>query len=365
MTKCIAIITVVLFQLVTFGATAGVQGAVKIAQTEPGIPQQYEGTPSDPDMWRYLRQGGTGRSDAQDHKARRLIQSSSERWRLFLVERLPDLGAWLLAGMCGLLTVFYMARGRIRIQAGFSPNLILRFGFLERFAHWLLAVSFLVLAVTGLNMMYGSEIVKPLIGYTQFATVTGYGKMLHDYTGFSFMAGLLLIVVIWIRDNFPDRSDLVWLARGGGLFSRHEHPPARRFNAGQKIVFWFVVLAGALVSFSGLCLMFPFTFAPFANTFAALNMLGAELPTDLTAVTEMQLTLIWHGALGVVMIAVIIAHIYVGSIGMEGAFDAMATGHVDENWAHQHHSEWARNQEISERPVIDSSASGRTGRATP
>jgi formate dehydrogenase subunit gamma len=313
------------------------------------IPVNIEGTPSDPEMWRYLRRGGAGRSTVRDKKVQTLIQSSGEEWRAFRVERLPRYGTWALAGVCTLLIAFFMVRGRIRIETGFAKNSILRFGSVDRFAHWLLALSFLVLAVTGLNILYGSDVIMPLIGHTRFAKVAGYGKWLHDFTGFSFIAGLVLVLVLWVRDNIPERTDLIWLRGAGGLLPRAEHPPARRFNAGQKIIFWFVVLAGASVSFSGICLIFPFNFAPFGGTFAVLNWLGAGLQTDLSPVQEMQLTLTWHGVLGIIMIAVIIAHIYLGSIGMEGAIDAMSTGHVDENWARQHHSLWAADQTISKR----------------
>ena len=314
-------------------------GAVRLVRDLPGNVWEI---PSDPEIWRFLRGGGRGITAVPDRKAETLIQSSGQRWRAFRNDQLPLYGKWGLAGMSGLLALFFAIRGRIRIAAWFSGKAVLRFRSIERFTHWLLATSFLVLAITGLNILYGRDVIKPLIGYTAFAEVTAYGKWLHDFTGFSFIVGLILILLLWARDNMPERCDLVWLARGGGLFSRGVHPPARRFNAGQKIIFWFVVLAGALVSFSGLSLLFPFTLKPFSEIFAALNLFGYDLPTDLSPLEEMQLTHAWHAVLGIVMIVVIIAHIYLGSIGMEGAFDAMATGYVDENWALEHHPLWAQ-----------------------
>lgn len=368
-----------LFLMVMVATMMTAHAAGNAEQPAHDIPVNIEGTPWDPEMWRYLRRGGAGQSTIQDQKGRTLIQSSGEEWRAFRVERLPRFGAWALAGMCTLLIAFFMVRGRIRIETGFAQKSILRFGSVDRFAHWLLALSFLVLAVTGLNILYGSDVIMPLIGHTRFAKVAGYGKWLHDFTGFSFIAGLVLVLVLWVRDNLPNRTDLIWLRGAGGLLSRAEHPPAKRFNAGQKIIFWFVVLAGVSVSFSGICLIFPFNIAPFSGTFAALNLLGAGLPTNLSPVQEMQLTLTWHGGLGIIMIAVIIAHIYVGSIGMEGAFDAMATGYVDENWARQHHSLWAADQLIGKRhgrsdsatdasnllSITNNNASQQNGRGTP
>jgi formate dehydrogenase subunit gamma len=129
------------------------------------------------------------------------------------------------------------------------------------------------------------------------------------------------------------------------------HPPAHRFNAGQKITFWFVILAGASMSFSGICLLFPFTFSPFAETFAVINLFGLRLPTDLSPLQEMQLTHAWHAVLGIFMIVVIIAHIYLASVGMEGAFDGMASGYVDENWAREHHALWMA--ELNTEPSSD------------
>ncbi|NNE21885.1 MAG: formate dehydrogenase subunit gamma, partial [Rhizobiales bacterium] len=319
------------------------------------VPVNIEGTPWDPEMWRYLRQGGAGQSKVPDKKAATLIQSSGQEWREFRVELLTRYGKWMLAGVFAVLALLFMTRGRIRIEAGFSEKPILRFGSLERFAHWLLALSFFVLALTGLNILYGGDVVMPLIGHSRFAKVAAVGKWLHDFTGFSFIAGLILILVLWVRDNLPDRTDFIWLRQGGGLLPKQEHPPAKRFNAGQKIIFWFVLLAGGSVSVSGICLILPFTFAPFSGTFAALNYFGADFPTDLSSVQEMRLTLSWHGGLSIIMIAVVIAHVYVGTVGMEGAFDAMATGDVDENWARQHHSLWAAEQIAgkSGSPTVD------------
>ena len=342
-------ITIAVLVFALFAATAPIAAQADmssahsdaIVQIADDLPGNVKGTPRDPDIWRSLRKGGRGHTAVPDRKAGTLIQSSGQRWRQFRETLLPRYGIWGLAGMCALLALFFMVRGRIRIEAGFSGNLVLRFGSIERVAHWLLAVSFIVLAITGLNILYGSQVVKPLLGYGAFAQVTAYGKWLHDFTGYAFMAGLVLVLVLWARDNMPNRHDLIWLLRGGGLFSRGTHPPAKRFNAGQKIIFWFVVLAGAPMSFSGICLIFPFTFTPFSDTFAVVNLFGYDLPTDLSLVQEMQLTHAWHAVLGIIMIVVIIAHIYLGSIGMEGAYDAMANGYVDENWAREHHPLWA------------------------
>ena len=157
---------------------------------------------------------------------------------------------------------------------------------------------------------------------------------------FAFMLGLVLMVVLWVRHNLWDKYDWGWIRAGGGMFSDDVHPPARKFNTGQKVVFWAVILAGASISYSGLALMFPFTMEPFAGTFAFLNNFGTELPTKLEPIQEMQLLQSWHAIVAVVLIGLIFAHIYIGSVGMEGAIDAMWTGEVDENWAREHHAAW-------------------------
>jgi formate dehydrogenase subunit gamma len=275
-----------------------------------------------------------------------MIQSEGDNWRAFRNGPLSTYGVWGLAGIVGLLALFFLVRGRIRIEAGPSNERVTRFVGIERFGHWLTAVSFIVLGLTGLNVLYGRYFLKDAIGSEAFAQITFYGKLLHNYVAFAFMLGLVLILIMWIKDNFPSRTDFGWIIRGGGLLSKHSHPPAKKFNAGQKLIFWLVILGGASLSLSGLALMFPFEFPMFAKTFEAINALGFEriagyaLPTELTPIEEMQLSQLWHAIMALFMIVVIIAHIYIGSIGMEGAFAAMGSGEVDANWAREHHSIW-------------------------
>ena len=133
------------------------------------------------------------------------------------------------------------------------------------------------------------------------------------------------------------------------MLSKGSHPPAEKFNAGQKMLFWLVILGGVSISLSGLALLFPFKFAWFSGTFAFLDLFGARLPTDLTPLQETQLAELWHAAVGLLLVALIIGHVYIGTLGMEGAFDAMGTGKVDANWAREHHGIWAA--EIEQRPA--------------
>lgn len=305
------------------------------------VPGDTLGTTSDSDYWRAVRHGLQGNVSIPDKKAGTLVQSEGEAWRSFRNGPLTLYASWALLGTIVLLGLFYAIRGRIRIEHGRSDKTITRFKAVERFGHWMLAVSFIILGLTGLNILYGRYVLKPIIGDGAFGFLTQMGKYLHNYLAFAFMAGLAMIFVMWVRHNLPDRTDIKWLLQGGGIFSKKLHPPAKKFNAGQKVIFWAVIIGGLSLSLSGWALLFPFTTHFFAGTFDKVNLIfGTELPTALTALQEQQLNALWHSIMAVFMICVILAHIYIGSIGMEGAFDAMGTGEVDLNWAKEHHSIW-------------------------
>ena len=318
------------------------------AQQSGAVPGNSLGNASESEIWRAIRRSDRGTVSIPDKQAGVLIQSEGDNWRALRNGPLPLYGAWTLAAVIVLLAVFFAARGRIRIEAGASGKTVERFGALERFSHWLVASSFIVLALTGLNLMYGRYVIKPLLGPANFAAITLAGKYAHNFVGFAFVVGLILVFVLWIRQNIPNKVDLIWLAKGGGMFMKGLHPPAEKFNAGQKIVFWIVVLGGMSMIVSGLALIFPFQFTLFEWSLRALNMVGLDLPTAVTPILEMQLSQLWHAVLGLIMIALILAHIYIGTIGLEGAFDAMATGQVDENWAKEHHNLWVASRDTVE-----------------
>lgn len=296
----------------------------------------------DSDMWRAVRKGIQGTVSIPDKNAAQLVQSEGDNWRAVRNGPLVRWGGIALGAIIVLLALFYLVRGKIRVEHGLSGKTVTRFGDIERVGHWLLAVSFIILAITGLNITFGKMVLMPVIGKAAFSSISALGKWLHNYVAFAFMAGLVMVFVIWIKENFPDRYDLPWLAKGGGMFTKGVHPASRKFNAGQKILFWLVVLVGISISLSGIMLLFPFQFAMFGKTFAFLNIFGFGLSTDLTPIQEMQLASLWHAIVALALIVVIIAHIYIGTIGMEGAFDAMGSGEVDENWAKEHHSVWAK-----------------------
>lgn len=330
---------------VLYAVAVGMTGAPSLdhpalAQSAATLPLNVRPQPGSADTWRLIRRGIRGKVSILDKKAGVLIQSEGEDWRSVRDGPLTVYGVWLLVAVVGALALFLALRGRIRIESGFAGTRVERFKSVERFAHWLTASTFVVLALTGLNMLYGRYVLKPLIGPEAFSIVTRIGKYAHDFLSFAFMAGLVLIFVLWVRDNIPKRYDLIWLAKGGGLFSRGTHPPAGKFNAGQKLLFWLVVLLGGSLSVTGFFLLLPFHYAAWGPTFGVIDLFGFDLPTKLQPLQEMQLTQLWHAIVALVMMALIIAHIYIGTLGMEGAFDAMGSGLVDENWARAHHRLW-------------------------
>ena len=316
-----------------------------VAQTSGNVPGNTLGNQSDAEFWRQIRKGQAGNISIKDGNSAVLIRSQGEDWRSFRNGPLLTYSAWALLIIVVLLALFFVVRGRIRVESGTGKRRIRRFNAIERCSHWIAAVSFILLALTGLNLMYGRELLLPVLGPEAFAAVTLWGKYAHNYVAFAFMISLILLFVLWIKENIPNRHDILWILKGGGVLVKGVHPPARKFNAGQKIVFWIVILGGASVSASGIALLFPFEFPMFAKTFEILNVLGLDLPTKLTPVQEMQLSQLWHAIVAIGLIVMILAHIYIGTLGMVGAFDAMGTGEVDENWAREHHPLWVAEME--------------------
>ena len=341
-----------------FGNTAYAQSNPNVRPpanaVENAPPQRPVTTPErggnyDIELWKKLRQGAQGTVTIPDTKSGILVQAEGSEWTELQRKELPQWGGYAMAAMLSLLLLFYLARGKIRIARGPAGVTITRFTALERASHWLMAVSFVLQGLTGLVALYGRDFLIPVIGKTAFATLAHGSKLIHAYVAFAFMVGLVVSFVLWVSYNFPNRHDLIWLAKGGGMFSKHGHAPAKKFNAGQKILFWTIMLGGASLSLSGLSLLLPFEFGLFSKTFEVLNLFGFDLPTKLLAVEEMQYAVTWHSIVALGLICVIFGHIYIGTIGMEGAFDAMGTGEVDLNWAKEHHDLWVKEEMEKDR----------------
>jgi formate dehydrogenase subunit gamma len=270
----------------------------------------------------------SGRVSIPDQKSANLIHPAGRDWRYFHEVTLRWIGAIAIIGMLVILVAFYLIRGQVKLERGPSGRRILRFNAFERFVHWMTASCFIILALSGLNITFGKLLLPPVIGESAFATWAQYAKYAHNYLSFPFTLGVFCIFLMWIAGNIPNKVDVEWARRGGGLIG-DDHPPAYRFNAGQKMIYWIVVIGGTLVAASGYLLMFPFY---------------------ATGIDGQQLAQIVHGVIAVLFVTAMLAHIYIGSIGMEGAFEAMSEGTVDVNWAKQHHALWLEQESARTGP---------------
>jgi len=303
-------------------------------------PWNSRGGPTTDEMELLADQRGTvvsGRVTIPNQSAGILIQPDGRDWRTFRNQVLKWAGIIALVGVLAALAVFYFLTGPKRIQGGRSGRKVQRFTLAERVNHWMTSSAFVLLALTGLNITYGAYWLRPIIGPQAFTTITYYGQAIHHYVAFAFMAGVVVMLIQWTRLNLFNRVDIAWLKAGGPVAKGH--PPAEKFNAGQKGLFWLTTLGGIAVSVSGLFIM---------------------VPGLLDNVIQNQWAHIVHGVLAFGMMAVILGHIYIGSIGMEGSFEAMRDGEVDYNWAREHHSLWIDQElERARRNVAPDNLPGR------
>ncbi|MGX9353216.1 formate dehydrogenase subunit gamma [Shimia sp. W99] len=305
------------------------------------------GGTSDPELWRAIRYGSAETSvSAGGEVATVLMQDGGMKWLEWRQGRLQIWGFWMVVGTAGALLAFFLLRGRIRIDEAKTGRTVTRFKAIERFGHWLLGISFLVLGLTGLLVLFGRKFIAPLVGKDFNANLLLVSKVVHNNVSWAFMLGLIVVFVMWVIHNIPNRTDIVWLRQFGGIIG-NAHPPAKKFNAGQKMIFWSVILLGAMISATGIALLFPFQFPIFGTTFGLMNEWGlgalvglGDGSADMAPHEHMQMAQGWHAIAAFILMMIVTAHVYIGSIGMEGAFDAMGSGEVDEAWAHQHHSIW-------------------------
>jgi formate dehydrogenase subunit gamma len=330
--------------------TGGIQGqnifdvkpeVKRDASSEPGYDKQTNGQRNavqpgnNSPMWRDVKEGVKGYTSlpaSQDPEAGVLIQrqvqypgsrftSAGEAWRQTRNHWIIPYGAALLAIVVLALGIFYFTKGTIEQHGADTGRKIERFTPFERAAHWSNAVAFVILAVSGLIMAFGKFFLLPLIGQTLFGYLTYALKNLHNFVGPLFVVSLVIVFLTFLKDNFPQRGDLRWLLTFGGLFGKKE-VPSHRFNAGEKAIFWGGVLfLGVIVIASGL-------------------VLDKLIPNLLYDRGTMQIAHMVHAVATIAMMAMFIGHIYMGTIGMRGAYKAMRTGWVDETWAREHHEYW-------------------------
>ncbi|MDP5219092.1 formate dehydrogenase subunit gamma [Ruegeria sp. 2205SS24-7] len=310
------------------------------------------GGASDPELWRQLRYGSADVTVSSGGEvASVLMQDGGMAWLEFRKGPLATYGGYLLLGTIALLAVFFVLRGRIRLDYEKTGRTVTRFKTFERAAHWLLAGSFILLGITGLLTLFGRMLIAPYISKEFNATLLMGSKFIHNNVAWAFIVALIVVFCLWVWHNIPNSTDITWFAQAGGIIGS-KHPPAKKFNGGQKVIFWSVILLGASISLTGVSLLFPFEFPMFLKTFDILRSAGINelpfygpLPTALAPHEEMQYAQAWHAIVAFVLMAIIFAHIYIGSVGMEGAYDAMGSGEVDEAWARQHHSLWLEELE--------------------
>ncbi len=308
-----------------------VQSAAQPAPEDSQARRQVVQPGNNAPVWREVKSGEANYTSIKGPETGVLIQqqakffgqdsmsTAGEAWRKYRNGPITVYGGWLIVLALVALGAFYLWKGPIRLHEPPSGRMILRFTMLERWAHWSVAISFCILGVSGLVILFGKHILLPVIGYTLFAWLTILMKNLHNFIGPLFILSIVLMAIIYVRYNLPAKGDLTWLARFGGMFSGKE-VPSGRFNAGEKGWFWLgVVVLGTVMSVSGLIMLFP--------NFDQVR-------------TTMQQANIVHGAAGVIFMAMSFAHIYLGTIGMEGAYDGMRHGYVDEEWAREHHELW-------------------------
>jgi len=258
-----------------------------------------------------------GRGTLPNDQSYVLEQTRGRLWSRIDSVFLPLMGAAAIIVMACLLAALYLWRGGMQFgeRAG---RTILRFNVFERLVHWTTTICFLILAISGLNITFGTTLLLPLIGADAFSGWSLALKYLHNYLGLPFTIGVALMFVLWVRSNLPAWIDLEWIKAGGGMFGG-ESPPTGRFNAGEKMIFWTTIFGGGAVIMTGYALIFPFY--------------G-------TGIVAMQLAHLAHGTVGLLFIAAILVHTYMATLGTPGALESMTTGQVDVNWAKHHHSLW-------------------------
>ena len=269
------------------------------------------------EYWRAVRQGTEGYSAVSSPEAGVLIQNGGENWRSVRNGPVKFFGGSFIIFVLLLLLAKHIVRGRDKLEHR-TGRTVTRWSAFERVMHWYVAISFIILAITGLSLIFGRTLLIPLLGKEGFAAWAQLAKPVHDYLALPFAAGLLFILVMWFRHNMPKAYDLQWLKSLGGAIG-DGHPPAGFFNAGEKVFYWLVFFVGITMTVSGVFLLFP----------------------NLDTVREtMQFWHIIHLCTGLLIIGVALGHMYLGSIGTEGVLEGMVSGEVDEGFARQHHSLW-------------------------
>ena len=297
--------------------SAGAQPSNVEQQQKRNVEQPYNNAP----MWRDVRKEGQEHyTSVKGRETGVLVQSAGNTWRQIRNGPVTFYGGWLVVVIGLIIAALYFGRGPIKLHDKPTGRMVQRFTSMEQVVHWCTAISFVVLGLSGLIMLFGKHLLLPVIGYTLFAWLSALAKNLHNFVGPFFIASVVVMIFMWLRDNLPRAYDFQWFTRAYGFFVRGEHIPSGRFNAGEKGWFWICVVAlSVVVSYTGVILLFP----NFDQTRAV-----------------MQEAWIWHATAALIYTAISLGHIYMGTIGVEGSYQCMRTGAVDETWAREHHQLW-------------------------
>ena len=301
-------------------------------------------------FWRGVRESGNqpGFTTLPDNEGATLIQrftqypgsdfaTAGEAWRQVRNKWIVPYGGALLLIVLLAIALFYWSKGSMGHSTNTSGRRIERFTPFERAAHWTNAAAFVVLAISGLVMAFGKYFLLPVTGATLFGWLTYALKTAHNFAGPLFAVSVVIVFITFVKDNIPRAEDATWLKKGGGMLSNQE-VPSHRFNAGEKVIFWFGVFGlGAIVVGSGL-------------------VLDKLIPGLQYVRGDMQIAHMIHAAAAVLMMCMFLGHIYLGTIGMKGAYRAMRDGYVDEDWAHEHHALWAEDVRAGKIPAKRSSS---------
>ena len=319
---------------------------LKQSQAERTRDQPGNNAPS----WRQVKAGEENYSSLPYPESGVLIQpkaqypgqaqptTAGEAWRRFRNGPLTHIGGWLLLAAAAMIGGFYFFKGPITPRNPPTGRRIERFTPLERTAHWTVAISFVMLAVSGLTIMFGKYVLMPVFGHTLFGWLTYLLKTIHNFAGPVFSAGIIVMFLLFVKDNLPQKADWRWLLRFGGMFGG-EHVHAERFNAGEKIWFWAGMVAlGVTSSASGF----------------VLDML---VPNLVYTRALMQAANVIHVIAAVLIAAIAMGHIYLGTVGTTGTFDGMRHGSVDDAWAMEHHDLWYAKVQSGDIPRVRSSDS--------
>ena len=304
--------------LAVAGAQSPAVNATEDAQAKQQAAQQMAQPLNNQPVWKEVRSGEPQYTSLPGRETNVLIQPMGQTWRAARVP-VATVGGFVFVLALLAIAALYVLRGPIKTSGAPTGRMIERFTLVERSVHWGVAITFVALAVTGLVVTFGKSVLLPIIGYTLFSWLATLSKTVHNFVGPVLVVLLPIMIVLFLRENLFRAHDFAWLKKAGGMLSG-EHVPAGKANAGQKILFWVMVVAlGLTLCVTGLILDFP-NFNQTRQTMQLANMV--------------------HLVAGIGATVLLAGHIYLGTIGMKGALDAMRTGYVDETWAKEHHLYW-------------------------